>query len=378
MNILILFSHRWRGGRAGGAETYATNLVKGLAARGHSIVVVTGKTDAGCRSGLNEGVSAHFELPFQTINPLDKFKTYRCLAEIIADHKIDIIHAQHRTAGYFAELLCRRTRIPYVVTVHDHWRSTPFKKSHGRIFRRLIAVSDYLRERLIARFDVPPERIRTIRNGVDPNRFEGIDRAEAARFRSDFGVGADEIVLSQIGRVSQAKGQFDLLHALKLLPPDLPYRCLIVGEGKTKDRASLERLVKSFALGPKVTFCGYQSNIPVVLAATDILLLPSHREALGLSIIEAMLSHVPVIAARTGGVPEIVTHGENGLLFQAGDIPDLARLILQMVRDEGLRRQLAQAGRRTAIDHFLVARMVDETEAYYQHIVEESASTANF
>lgn len=378
MNVLILFSHRWRGGRAGGAETYATNLIKGLAAKGHSIVFVTGKTDDGCRPGLSEGVSAHFELPFQTINPLDKLKTYRRLEEIVAEHRIEIIHAQHRTAGYFAELLCRRKRIPYVVTVHDHWRSTPFKRSHGTVFRRLIAVSDHLRQRLIDRFHVPPERIRTIRNGVDPTCFEGIDRAEAARFRSAFGVGAHEIVLSQIGRVSKAKGLFDLLHALKLLPPDLPYRCLIVGEGKNKDRASLEQLANSLALGPKVTFCAYQSNIPVVLAATDILLLPSHREALGLSIIEAMLSNVPVIAARTGGVPEIVTHGKNGLLFQPGDIPDLARLILKMVSDTELRRQLAQAGRRTAIDHFLVARMVDETEAYYQRIVEESATTANF
>jgi glycosyltransferase involved in cell wall biosynthesis len=377
MNVLILFSHRWRGGRAGGAETYATNLIKGLAAKGHSIVFVTGKADAGCRPGLSEGVSVHFELPFQTINPLDKFKTYRRLAEIVAEHKIEIIHAQHRTAGYFAELLCRRKHVPYVVTVHDHWRSTPFKKLHGRVFRRLIAVSDYLRQRLIAHFHVPPERIRMIRNGVDPTRFEGIDRAEAARFRSAFGVGADEIVLSQIGRVSKAKGQFDLLHALKLLPPDLPYRCLIVGEGKNKDRANLERLAKSLGLGSRVTFCGYQSNIPVVLAATDVLLLPSHREALGLSIIEAMLSNVPVIAARTGGVPEIVTHGENGLLFQPGDIPALAGLILKMVRDTEFSRQLAQAGHRTAIDHFLVARMVDETEAYYLYILEESAATAN-
>ncbi len=375
MNVLILFSHRWRGGRAGGAETYATNLIKGLAAKGHSIVFVTGKTDDGCRPSLSDGVSAHFELPFQTINPLDKFKVYRRLAEIVAEHKIEIIHAQHRTAGYFAELLCRSKRIPYVVTVHDHWRNTPFKKSHGRIFRHLIAVSDYLRKHLIARFHVPPERIRTIRNGVDPSRFEGIDRADAMRFRSAFGVGIDEIVISQIGRISKAKGQFDLLHALKLLPPDLSYSCLIVGEGK--DRNSLERLVESLGLGPKVTFCGYQSNIPVVLAATDVMLLPSHREALGLSIIEAMLSNVPVIAARTGGVPEIITHGENGLLFQAGDIPELARLILQMIRDTELRQHLAQAGHRTAVDHFLASRMVDETEAYYLHILEESVKTAN-
>lgn len=376
MNVLILFSHRWRGGRAGGAETHAIGLIKGLAAKGHAIVFVTGKADDGCHPGLSDGVSAHFELPFQTINPLDKFKTYRRLAQIVAEHQIEIIHAHHRNAGYFAELLCRRKHIPYVVTVHDPWHATPFKKSHSRVFRRLIAVSDFLQQLLITRFHVPPERIRTIRNGVDPSRFEGIARAEAARFRSACGVGADEIVLSQISRISKVKGQFDLLHGLQLLPPDLPYRCLIVGEGKERPR--LERLAESLGLSRKVTFCGYQSNIPVVLAASDVMLLPSHREGLPLSIVEAMLSHVPVIAAITAGVPEIITHGKDGLLFQAGDIPTLATLIEQMVRDANLRQQLAQAGHRTAIERFLVGRMVDETEAYYRRILNESTTTANF
>jgi len=376
MNVLILFSHRWRGGRAGGAETHAISLIKALAAKGHAIVFVTGKADDGCHPGLSDGVSAHFELPFQTINPLDKVKTYRQLAQIVAEHQIEIIHAHHRNAGYFAELLCRRKHIPYVVTVHDPWHATPFKQAHGKVFRRLIAVSDYLRQLFIARFHVPPGRIRTIRNGVDPRRFEGINRDEAARFRSAFRVGADEIVFSQIGRISKAKGQLDLLHALRLLPPDLPYCCLIVGEGK--ERTSLERLAESLGLRKKVTFCGYQSNIPVVLAATDVMLLPSHREPLGLSIIEAMLSNVPVIAASAGGVPEIITHGKDGLLFPARDIPALAGLILQMVRDTNLRQQLAQAGHRTAIERFLVGRMADETEAYYQRILEESATAANF
>lgn len=376
MNVLILFSHRWRGGRAGGAETHTIDLIKGLAAKGCSIVLVTGKADDRCRPGLSDGVSAHFELPFQTINPLDKFKTYRRLAEIVAEHRIEISHAHHQTAGYFAELLWRRKHIPYVVTVHGPWHSTPFKKSHYKAFRRLIAVSDSLRQLLITRFRVPPDHIRTIRNGVDPSRFEGIARGEAARFRSAFSVGADEIVLSQVGRIAKAKGQFDLLNALKLLAPDLPYRCLIVGEGK--ELAKLERLAESLGLSRKVTFCGYQSNIPVVLAATDVMLLPSHREGLPLSIVEAMLSHVPVIAASAGGIPEIITHGKDGLLFQAGDIPTLATLIGQMVCDANLRQQLAQAGHRTAIEQFLVGRMVDETEAYYRVILEELTTTAHF
>lgn len=376
MNVLILFSHRWRGGRAGGAETHAIDLIKGLAAKGHSIVLVTGKIDEGCRGGPSEGVAAHFELPFQTVNPFDKLKIYRRLAEIAAEHRIEIVHAHHQTGAYLADQLWRRKHIPYVVTVHGPWHSAPFKKANYKAFHRLIAVSDSLQRLLITRFRVPHDRIRTIRNGVDARRFEGISSNEAARFRSAFGVGADEIVLSMIGRIAKAKGHFDLLNALKLLPPDLRYRCLIVGEGN--ERTRLERCAESLGLSQKVTFCGYQSNIPVVLAATDIMLLPSHREGLPLSIVEAMLSKVPVIAASVGGVPEIITHGRDGLLFQAGDTATLAALIRQLVGDTSLRQQLAQAGRRTASKRFLAGTMIDETEAYYQDILEESTTTAKF
>jgi len=376
MNVLILFSHRWRGGRAGGAEIHAIDLIKGLAAKGYSIVFVTGKIDEECCRGPADGVAAHFELPFQRINPFDKPKIYRRLAEIVAEHQIEIVHAHHQTAAYLADQLWRRKHIPYVVTVHGPWHSAPFKKANYQAFRRLIAVSDSLQQLLISRYGVPPEHIRTIRNGVDARRFEGLANAEGARFRSAFGVGANEIVLSLIGRIAKAKGHFDLLNALKLLPLDLRYRCLIVGEGK--ESARLGRLAESLGLSQKITFCGYQSNIPVVLAATDIMLLPSHREGLPLSIVEAMLSHVPVIAASVGGVPEIITHGQDGLLFQAGDTATLAALIRRLIGDMNLRRQLAQAGHRTASERFLVNRMVDETEAYYQAIIDESTTTTKF
>jgi glycosyltransferase involved in cell wall biosynthesis len=376
MNVLILFSHRWRGGRAGGAEIHAIDLIKGLAAKGHSIVFVTGKIDEGCRRGPADGVAEHFELPFHSINPFDKLQVHRRLAMIAAEHQIEIVHAHHQTGAYVADQLWRRKHTPYVVTVHGPWHSAPFKKANYKAFRRLIAVSDFLQHLLVTRFRVPPERIRMIHNGVDPRRFEGVPSAEAACFRAAFRVGADEIVLSLIGRIAKAKGHFDLLHALKLLPLDLPYRCIIVGEGK--ERGRLERLAESLGLSRKVTFCGYQSNIPVVLAATNILLLPSHREGLPLAIVEAMLSHVPVIAASVGGVPEIITHGQNGLLFQAGDTATLSTLIGQLVGDTDSRQRLAQAGHRTASERFLAGRMVEETEAYYQGIIEQSTTTAKF
>ena len=368
MNILILFTHRWRGGRAGGAETHNLGLIKGLAARGHLVVAVTGPADSGCRFSSASGLSVHYELPFQTINPLDKLKSYRVLRDITARHNIEIVHAHHRTAGYFAELLCRERHLPYVVTVHDPWHSTPFKSAHGKVFRQMIAVSDFLKRILVTRFRVPPERIRTIRNGVDPKPFDAVEPSEAARFRSTFGISPETIVLSQISRISRAKGQFDLINALRLLPGDLNYRYLIVGEGK--ERRRLERLVESSGLAAKVTFCGYQANIPVVLAASDVMVLPSHREGLPLSIVEAMLAKVPVVAADTAGVPEIITDRQDGLLFHAGDLETLAKLLRETITDGELRQRLAECGRQTAVDRFLVNRMVEETESHYRRILD--------
>jgi len=373
MNILILFSHRWRGGRAGGAETYTIQLIRGLAARGHSVFLATEKVDRACKiepgreSKPPTSVAVDYELPFQTINPLKKRDVYRQIQRVAAERRIDIVHAQHRTAGYFAEWLWRKQRVPYVVTVHDPWHRTPFKKRHGGLFRRVIAVSDFLRQLLIRDFHFPPERVRTIRNGVDPTRFAGVTRADGASLRAQYGIAPNEVVLSQVSRISRAKGQHDLIEALALLSRDLNYRCLIFGEGSERPR--LEQLAKHRGLQDKVLFCGFRADIPVVFAATDVMLLPSRREGLPLAVVEAMLSNVAVIAARTAGVPEIITHGENGLLFEAGDVRALAAHIERLVTDPELRHHLAEAGCKTAHAGFLVSRVLDETEAYYREII---------
>lgn len=367
MNILILFSHRWRGGRAGGAETYTIQLIQGLTARGHSVFLATDKVDPASLSKPATGVAVDYELPFQTINPLKKRNVFRQIQRIAVERRIDIVHAQHRTAGYFAEWLWRKQRVPYVVTVHDPWHRTPFKKRHGGLFRRVIAVSDFLRQLLIRDFHFPPERVRTIRNGVDPSRFAGITREQGASLLAQYGIAPGEVVLSQVGRISRAKGQHDLIEALALLPRDLNYRCLIVGEGRARPR--LEQLALRRGLEGKVLFCGFRADIPLVFAGTDVMLLPSRGEPFGLAVVEAMLAHVAVIAARAGGVPEIITHGQDGLLFEAGDVRALAAQIERLVTDAELRRRLAEAGCATAHARFLVSRMLDETEAYYREIV---------
>jgi glycosyltransferase involved in cell wall biosynthesis len=231
----------------------------------------------------------------------------------------------------------------------------------------MIAVSEFIRQILVRQFQVSPQRVKTIHNGVDPARFAGVLPEEASQFRHRHGARPEEVVVSLVGRISRAKGHYDLVNALEQLPKRLNYRCFVVGEGK--QRKPLEKLVRVHGLGDKVTFCGYQANIPVVMAASDIVLLPSHREPFGLTIVEAMLSRRTVLASNLGGIPEIVTDNEDGVLFESRNAADLAKSIERLVSDRELRLRLAEQGYKTAVDRFLLSKMIDETEKYYSEIV---------
>jgi glycosyltransferase involved in cell wall biosynthesis len=367
LKILVLFSHVWRGGRAGGAETHALQLMKELSLRGHEIYFVAA-------SGKNEeeskppGVAAEYRLPFQTLNPFDKVRAYRRLKEIVARHKIDIVHAHHRTGGYFAEAIYRRAGVPYVITVHDIWHRAPFKALHGRIFRRLIAVSGFIKRGLVEKFGIAAEQVRVIHNGVDPARIEKTSCEEAAQVRKKFGIGS-EVVFSLVARITESKGHYDVIEALRLLPSGLNYKCLIAGEGK--DKRKLQELVERYGLGERVVFCGFQANIPALMKASDVILLPSHREPFGLSILEGMFSGKPLLVSSSGGIPEIVTNDREGIVFPVRDVSALAKGIELLAGNPELRRHLGEEAYRTAHRRFLLSKTIADTEAYYREIVQE-------
>jgi glycosyltransferase involved in cell wall biosynthesis len=367
LKILVLFSHVWRGGRAGGAEIHALQLMKELSLRGHEIyfVAASGKSE---EETMPPGVTAEYRLPFQSFNPFDKLMAYRRLKEIVVQHEIDILHAHHRTGGYFAEAIYRRARVPYVITVHDIWHRAPFKAWHGRVFRHLIAVSGFIKRGLVEKFGFAAEQVRVIHNGVDPARIEKTSCEEAAQVREKFGIGS-EVVVSLVARITNSKGHYDVIEALRLLPSELNYKCLIVGEGK--DKKNLQKLVARYSLGERVVFCGFQANIPALMRASDVILLPSHREPFGIVILEGMFSGKPVLVSASGGITEIVTNDREGIVFPARDVAALARGIQLLVRDPELRRRLGEEAYRTAHRRFLLSKTISDTEAYYLEIVQK-------
>ena len=291
------------------------------------------------------------------------------MLEIVERHGIEIVHAHHRTGGYFAECVFRRSGVPYVITVHDIWHRAPAKALHGRIFRRLIAVSGFIKKGLEEKFGIAGERIRVVHNGVDPTRIESAQDEDAALFRQKFGIGS-EVLFSLVARITKSKGHYDLVEALRLLPRDLDYKCLIVGEGK--DKQKLQELVATHGLSEKVIFCGFQSDIPVVMRASDVIMLPSHREPFAITILEAMFSRRPLLVSDSGGTPEAIRNGHEGIVFPARNAAALAEGMKILAADEGLRRRLGEQAYRTAQQRFLLSTMIEETEAYYSEIVDSN------
>lgn len=365
MNILLLFSHPWK---FGGGETYVLSLAKGLVERGHNVVLVTGLVNF----DLQVTNVHHYQLPFRTKNPYKYFTIYQQLKQLLLKHNINIIHAQYRTAGYFGAMIERKMGIPFVLTLHDDWHNAPFKSIHGKFFKHVIAVSEAIRQQFIQKFSAVPDNIITIYNGVDEKKFNDktILKSKAADFKKRFGILPEEKVITLLGRVRKAKGHFDLIDALDYLRScSIPFRFLIVGDGPEKEEL-LNKIVKK-GLSDKVVFAGYQSDVPVVMTATDILVLPSYREALPLSIIEAMLVQKPVIASAVGGIVEVIEPNHNGVLIQPGSPKQLAKEIINLLENPVLCDRLGRAGYEKAIARYTIDNMVDSTISYYETVCEE-------
>lgn len=190
--------------------------------------------------------------------------------------------------------------------------------------------------------------IRVIPEGVDLARFDTI-RADRGRLP---GVPGD-IRLGIVGSITERKGQDRVLAVFEqALAAHPELRLFIVGDATSsaEDAAYLASL--PLCDHPRVHFLGQQADVPAIMKALDILLVPSRQEGMGLVIVEAMAARLPVIGARAGGIPEVVVDGETGLLFQGDSPEDLLRCLRLLADDAGLRRRMGQAGRTRVEAHY--------------------------
>ncbi len=232
---------------------------------------------------------------------------------------------------------------------------------------RVIAVCEVVRQAEMERAGVTAERVVTIYNGVEVNRYTELKAATRRRTRTALGAPLEAPLLGFVGRLHPQKNVAALLAAMKQVKERFPAaRLVVVGDGEL--RSALEAQAQALGLQSSVIFAGQRTDVPEILAALDAFTLPSLWEGLPNAALEAMAAGLPVIATRVGGVPEVVVDEVTGLLVPPGDSNALAEAIVRLLQDPDGRQAMGQAGRERVRAHFSVERMVRETEALYEEL----------
>lgn len=303
-------------------------------------------------------------------------RAYSDLLELIRQRDVDLVHAAGMKGILLGRLAARAANVPAVIHLHD---TAPPGRLLGALQRSLadsttlcLTISRAVARCATRDFGIPPGRVRTLYNGIDLKGTLPVEASERARVRAsvrrELDLPEESAVVGIVGRLVPEKGHKVVIRALESLqgvPP--PFRLLVVGEGP--ERAACEGLVARNGLGEMVRFTGHRTDVPRLLLAMDVLAVPSHREGLSYSILEAMAAGVPVVASRVGGIPEIIRDRENGLLVRPGDPEALAVALRELSGSSSLRESLADRGRSTA-EEFSVERHMEGLLAIYREVLQ--------
>jgi glycosyltransferase involved in cell wall biosynthesis len=306
-----------------------------------------------------------FQAPHQ---PADAIRFARLVREL----RIEILHSHLFSASMAASPIGWLCGVPVVVEtphVREAWRQGFLKKTRavdrmaGRFVDRFIAVSEANARYLIEEKRLPARKVSVIHNGCDLRKFSP-ETSDPLEMRRKFDLSADGPVLLVIGRLESQKGHRFSIEAFRAVLREFPTAQLVcVGEGSL--RQELAQLAVQFGIDRAVRFVGHQANVNDWLAACDVSILPSLYEGLPLAAIESLAVERPLVATRVDGTPEVVVHGQTGLLVSPGDSQELAASLLRLLRCPELGRRLARAGREWVAKRFSQEQQIQKTQELY-------------
>lgn len=266
---------------------------------------------------------------------------------IVRERKATILQSHGYKPATLGWLLKHLTGLPWVAFAHGYTSENRRMAVYNWLDRwllkradRVVAVSEST-ARLLEEAGVPEDRIRVIHNAIDYR-----DRARTpsgAEFRRLCKIAPDDLLVGVIGRLSPEKGQQVFLQAFRAVASAVPRaRAVFVGEGQGK--ANLRSSARALGLAEAVTFAGFQPDMGGVYAALDLVVIPSLSEGLPNVLLEAMAHGKAVVSTNVGGIPEVMCNGLSQLLVSPDDASALAKCVIKVLKDPGLRSAQAEAG----------------------------------
>lgn len=370
----------------GGAEVLADGLARSLSKHFRFVFVCLDEIGSLGERLMSDG------FPVGLVNRKTPGIDWKCgfrLAAKLREQKVDVIHA-HQYTPFFQSLVSRLSyrRPPIVFT--EHGRHFPDSRSAKRVAvnrlllrqnDRCFGVGESVRQALIKNEGLPDDRVEVIYNGVDLKPFAAVrdDNVLRAEMRAELGLDDRDFVVLQVARLNPLKDHLTAVRAIERLVESDPFRCgrrvhlLLAGEGE--QRSLIEQVLRDRTLESHVTLLGARRDVPQLLAASDAFLLSSISEGIPLTLIEAMAAGVPVVSTNVGGIGEVVTDRETGLLAPAGDDARLAEH-LESLTDTSLRNHLCARATRIAEKRFSLRRMHSKYGRVYRQLAGAAGTEA--
>lgn len=349
------------------ALTWAENL--GL--RGNQVYCVLPQGSRICDEARARGLAQI------TVPMLSKRFDPRASAKIrafVRRNQIDVVQAHtSKDLWVLYPALLATLGVKLFYASHILFRTTMKKDFlHNLIYRRLAGVTvltEVGKRCFAACTTVAPERITVIPNGFDVRAYDLTPGTRTAA-RNELGLSAADLAIGCTSRIDVQKGQYELVEAFNLLVGHSSnVRLMLVGEPTMFEGQQylefVKRKVSEYKLDSRVTFTGFKQDIPRLLSALDVFVMPSYEEAFGNCLVEAMLSGLPCVTTDAGGAPELVEGGRVGLLAEPKSVESLARALRMLVDSQDLRRDLGAKARESARRRFNLDTVIGKIETLY-------------
>ncbi len=355
----------------GGAVNTLTNIVTNI--EGYDIVVGYGSEyDSECISKLeNSGIeTVQFPL-MRHYNPITSVGAVVSISKYIKKQNFDIVHTHSTEAGIIGRTSANLVGIPNIIhTIHG----VPFTDDRNKLLNKfveicemkvapwttvLVSIADVISEEYLSRGIGSLDQYQTIYCGINVDQFRNAEALD--------NLPGDGIRILMVGRLAEGKGFDVLLDAAESIDyPDLSI--IIVGDGPLRNH--LESEIIDRGLIDNVFLLGYREDIPSIMAASDIFVLPSYREGTPLVIYEAMAAGLPVIATNIAGIPEQIIDDQSGYLIPTGNSKELCSAIDLLVKKRQKRRSFGR-NNQIRVDRFSVENMVQEYQGLYDGMIEK-------
>lgn len=290
------------------------------------------------------------------------------LRRLIRAERPDLVHLHSRRGSdVWGGVAARLEGVPVVLSRRvDNPEPRAWARWRYRLYDRVIAISHGIREVLLA-CGVPADKVVCVHSSVDTERYRP-GCHDRAWFQREFAIPDGAPVLAMVAQFIPRKGHRTLLDAMPAILAAHPRtRVLLFGQGP--EQQAVRELIAARGLGDSVSLAGFRKDLDKVLPCIDVVVHPALMEGLGVALLQSAACGVPMVAARAGGIPEIVVDGRTGILVPPGDAEALAQGVNALLGSEALRRTYGQAGRALALEEFSIDAMVRGNRAVYEQVL---------